>query len=58
MENDNDNNKSINGTRFCSSCFTTRYVAGGVYVITKRGLGRRWKCAECVARAKERADEK
>ena len=45
---------SLNGTRFCSSCMWTQAIAGGVYILTQKGRGRRWKCAECLEREKER----
>ena len=47
---------SLNGTRFCSSCIMTKHVIGGMYVLVRNGKARRWKCAECRQRAKERND--
>jgi hypothetical protein len=48
---------SLNGTRFCSSCRSTKDVIGGTYIIVNKGKSRRWKCAECRQHAKERENK-
>lgn len=44
----------INGERFCTNCSRRRKVPGGVWVHSKDGKRRRWKCAECFGKLKTR----
>jgi len=48
---------SILGTRWCGHCQSTRKVGGGQWIVRNDGRHRRWKCADCVQRAKERANK-
>lgn len=47
--------RTISGQMFCSHCQARRPSAGGIWKIVNNGKNRRWKCSDCVARAKARA---
>lgn len=47
---------SITGKRWCSHCQLSRAVEGGQWKSSSNGVYRRWRCAECTQRAKERAN--
>lgn len=47
---------SILGTRWCGHCQSSRKVGGGTWIISNGGRNKRWKCAECTQRAKDRAN--
>lgn len=48
--------REITGTMFCTHCQLRRSQEGGQWKLVNAGKNRRWKCAECVARAKARAE--
>jgi hypothetical protein len=48
----------LTGRRFCSHCQGQRVTEGGKWKVSPNGMNRRWKCAACVERAKQRAAEK
>jgi hypothetical protein len=48
----------LTGRRFCSHCQGQRVTEGGKWKVSPNGMNRRWKCAACVERAKERAAQK
>ena len=45
----------VTGTRFCSHCWMTQKTEGGQWKVSSNGRTRRWRCAECVQRAQNRA---
>ena len=48
----------LTGRRWCSHCQGQRPEQGGKWKVSANGMNKRWKCAACVERAKERAAKK
>jgi hypothetical protein len=46
--------EEITGQRFCTSCQLRQAVERGTWINSANGLRRRWKCAGCIQRQKER----
>jgi hypothetical protein len=46
--------ETATGKRFCNNCRMYQSIVDGLWVPTANGLNRRWKCAGCIQRAKER----
>jgi len=46
--------QNITGQRFCNNCRLYQNTDNGIWVPTANGLRRRWKCAGCIQRAKDR----
>lgn len=47
----------INDKRYCTHHCQFATVEGGDYITFNRGLNRRWICAQCLAKKKERREE-
>jgi transposase-like protein len=45
---------SITGKRWCSHCQLSKKVEGGTWKSVASGTRRRWKCVDCVERARQR----
>lgn len=46
--------EKITGKRFCNNCRIYQQIDGGFWIASANGMRRRWKCAGCICRAKER----
>jgi len=44
----------VNADRFCTNCQLRRKVQGGLWVVSKDGKTRRWKCETCSGKLRER----
>lgn len=50
--------KNITGRNFCQQCQSRQVIKGGQWKPTDNGMRRRWWCAGCLQRAKERREGK